>query len=144
VLASGYTRFMQVDLGTRATRVQPARACNIEVQVRSNCWLEVDGRFAIGQHGFNLLRAIRRQRSLVGAAREVGWSYRHAWDYLRRAEHAFDSPLVLVRAGKGRLRGMDLSPLCRDVARLGGSLRIWSRGFTLRTKPPHERSERSR
>jgi molybdate transport system regulatory protein len=115
----------------------------IDVQVRTKCWLEIDRRFAIGQHGFELLRAIRRHRSLAGAARALGWSYRHAWDYLRRAEHAFDSPLVVVRAGKGRVRGMELSALGRDVVRLGRSLRIPTRDLTLHSKPeepPHRRS----
>jgi molybdate transport system regulatory protein len=116
----------------------------IDVQVRTKCWLEVDGRFAVGQHGFELLRAIGRHRSLAGAARAVGWSYRHAWDYLRRAEHAFGSPLAVVRAGKGRVRGMELSALGRDVVRLGRGLRIPTRGLTLRTRPEEQRQGRSR
>jgi molybdate transport system regulatory protein len=129
---------MRIDLGIPATRDQHAYPCIVDVQVRTKCWLEVDGRFAIGQHGFELLRAISRHRSLAGAARDVGWSYRHAWDYLRRAEQAFGCALVNLRAGKGRQRGMQLSTLGRQVVRLGGSLRVPNRSATLRMRAEHE------
>ncbi len=49
------------------------------VTLRMKHWLEVDGRFAIGDGGVELLRAISAQGTLAKAACEVGWSYRHAW-----------------------------------------------------------------
>ena len=113
-------------------RDQHAPPCIIDVQVRTKCWLEVDGRFAIGQHGFELLRAIERHQSLAGAARAVGWSYRHAWDYIREAEAVFCSPLVTLRSGKGRARGMVLSAFGRDVVRLGTTMSVESRAARLK------------
>ena len=47
---------------------------------------EVDGQFVIGEGGFDLLNAVSTTGSLTGAAQTVGWSYRHAWGYLRRAD----------------------------------------------------------
>jgi molybdate transport repressor ModE-like protein len=113
------------------------------VQVRTEFWLEIDARFAVGQHGLELLQAIKRQRSLAAAARALGWSYRRAWEYLRRAERALGAPLVTVRAGKGRLRGMELSPLGRDVMRLGASLRVPAFDLSLRRTPSRRRPRRT-
>lgn len=123
---------MRTDLGSEVTRDQHAPPCIVDVQVRTKCWLEIDGRFAIGQHGFELLGAIERQRSLAGAARAVGWSYRHAWDYIHQAEEVFGSRLVALQSGKGRARGMVLSPFGRDVLRLGGNLSVETRAVALR------------
>ncbi len=54
--------------------------------VKTKAWLELDGRFVIGDGGATLLLAILEHGSLLAAAREIRWSYRHAWGYLRQAE----------------------------------------------------------
>jgi len=123
---------MGLDLATCSTRDQHARPCILRLQVRTKSWLEIDGRFAIGPHGFELLSAIQRYHSLTRAARAVGWSYRRAWDYVRRAEGVFGSPLVSTRAGKGQARGSTLTPLGLDVLRLGATLQGRSRGIRLK------------
>src|SRR5262249_61405923 len=46
---------------------------------------------------------------LAQAVREIGWSYRHAWGYVRRAERALQTPIVRNRAGRGTARGMELT-----------------------------------
>ena len=79
------------------------------IAYRTKFWLEVDGHFAIGEGGFALLRAIESSGSLAQAAKDVGWSYRHAWGYLRRAERALSVRLTERRSGKGKLRGVDLT-----------------------------------
>ncbi len=122
---------MRLDLRTRQAGDQHARPCILDVQVHTKSWLEVNGRFAIGHHGFELLRAIQRRRSLTHAARDVGWSYRHAWDYIRHSERTFGYSLVTVRVGKGRARGMVLSPFGREVVRFGTRLRVPRRAATL-------------
>ncbi|ODS53476.1 MAG: hypothetical protein ABS36_12595 [Acidobacteria bacterium SCN 69-37] len=119
-------------------RDQHAPSCNVNVQVLTKSWLEIDGQFALGPHGFELLRAIGQHRSLAAAARAVGWSYRHAWDYIRQAEAVFGSRLVTPRAGKGRARGMMLSPFGRDVLCLGQRLR--GRTRVVRLEAPRELS----
>ena len=94
---------------TRSTTALPA------LDLRVKLWFEVDGRFAIGEGGFELLRAINDNGSLVGAAETVGWSYRHAWGYLRRAETILARPLTTRRAGKGAKRGLDLTDAAREL-----------------------------
>ncbi len=128
---------MGLDLVTRPARDQHARPCILNVEVRTKSWLEIDGRFAIGPHGFELLSAIQRHHSLARAADAVGWSYRHAWDYICQAEKGFGTSLVSVRAGKGPARGMTLSPFGRDVLRLRRTLRETSRCMRLKRHEKH-------
>ena len=81
-------------------------------------WIELDDRFAIGEGGAALLREIDRLGSLAEGARQVGWSYRHAWGYIRRAETVLGGPLVQTRPGKGAARGMRITPAGREIIEL--------------------------
>jgi molybdate transport system regulatory protein len=100
----------------------PSRKALPRLELRTKYWFEVSGRFAIGEGGIALLRAIAKHGSLVRAAPEVGWSYRHAWGYLRRAERVLGVPLTSRRPGKGGRRGVDLTDdahaLLRQATRL--------------------------
>lgn len=96
-------------IGGRGAR-QNDRPCPIPLQVRTKVWLERDGAFVIGDGGLRLLLALLDEGSLLAAARRIGWSYRHAWQYLRRAERILGSALVVARPGKGARRGTVLTP----------------------------------
>jgi molybdate transport system regulatory protein len=63
----------------------------------------------IGDGGLRLLQEIEGRGSLLAAARQIGWSYRHAWHYLRQAEQVFGCPLVIPRSGKGLRRGTEFT-----------------------------------
>src|SRR5262245_53662471 len=67
------------------------------VQLKTKVWFEVKGHFVIGDGGLRLLEGILTHGSLLGAAREMGWSYRHAWGYLKRAEEALGAALTVAR-----------------------------------------------
>jgi molybdate transport repressor ModE-like protein len=69
----------------------------------------------IGDGGLRLLLGILEHGSLLRAAREIRWSYRHAWGYLRRAEATLGSPLTEPRPGKGTSRGTALTETGRLV-----------------------------
>ncbi len=101
-------------LRTRALR-QHVRPCIPGLTLRSKRWIEVNGQFAIGEGGGELLRAIEAEVSLVGGARQVGWSYRHAWGYVRRAERVLGVPRLSTKPGKGRTRGAVLTSDARTV-----------------------------
>jgi molybdate transport system regulatory protein len=81
------------------------------VVVKTKVWIEVGDRFVIGDGGLHLLDGIARRGSLLAAVREIRWSYRHAWGYLRRAEAALGTPLAVSRPGKGASRGMTLTDM---------------------------------
>ncbi|HZP35508.1 MAG TPA: hypothetical protein VFE48_03340 [Methylomirabilota bacterium] len=77
--------------------------------MKTKVWLVLGGQFFAGDGGIHLLGGILRHGSLARTVREMGWSYRHAWGYLRRAERALETPLVRTRAGRGLARGMELT-----------------------------------
>ena len=114
---SGYTLVMRSNTAVGRTGDQHVRSCIDRVTVRSKTWLEINGQFAIGEYGFDLLRAIDARGSLASAARALGWSYRHAWGYVRRAETALGENLLIQRSGKGAKRGAELSILARELIR---------------------------
>jgi molybdate transport system regulatory protein len=86
-----------------------------ETAVKTKVWLERDGRFVVGDGGLRLLLGIIEHGSLLAAARQIRWSYRHAWGYLRRAEAALGMPLTEPRPGKGASRGTVLTEAGRLV-----------------------------
>jgi molybdate transport system regulatory protein len=86
-----------------------------ETSVKTKVWLERDGQFVVGDGGLRLLLGILEHGSLLGAARQIRWSYRHAWGYLRRAEAALGTPLTEPRPGKGASRGTALTEAGRLV-----------------------------
>jgi len=56
-----------------------------ETAVKTKVWLERNGDFVIGDGGVRLLLGILEHGSLLAAARQIQWSYRHAWGYLRES-----------------------------------------------------------
>jgi len=103
--------------GSRPVASPPSRAGGIlpVTSVKTKVWLDRDGRFVIGDGGLRLLLGILEHGSLLRAAREIRWSYRHAWGYLKRAEAALGMPLTAPRPGKGASRGTALTEAGRLV-----------------------------
>jgi len=92
-----------------AATLQKAHENIIAARVKTKVWLELDGEFFVGDGGIHLLGGVRQHGSLARTVREIGWSYRHAWGYLRRAERALQAPIVRARPGRGAARGMELT-----------------------------------
>jgi len=80
--------------------------------------MERDGGFVIGEGGLRLLLEVVALGSLLAASREIGWSYRHAWQYLRRAGQALGFALVTPRPGKGARRGTKVTPEGHSVLQM--------------------------
>lgn len=132
----------------------------LSARVKTKVWLELNGRFAIGDGGLHLLQRISATGSLAAAVREIGWSYRHAWGYLRRAEEVLGVPLIIARPGKGAARGASLTAHGRLVLERLAALRqrvddatgpsgptreeIAARGATRPTAPSTARRPRAR
>jgi len=93
----------------QAPALQNAHESIIAARVKTKVWLELGGEFFVGDGGIHLLGGIFQFGSLAQAVREIGWSYRHAWGYLRRAERALGTPIVRNRSGRGTARGMELT-----------------------------------
>ena len=110
---------MPANPAKRASARQTVPPCLKNLSVRRKIWFERDGEFVIGEGGFDLLNAVATTGSLTGAALVVGWSYRHAWGYLRRAEVALGARLTAPRPGKGRRRGIAITSVAVGMMEMG-------------------------
>src|SRR6266446_6459155 len=98
--------------------LQSAHENIIAARVKTKVWLELGGEFFVGDGGIHLLGGILQHGSLAQTVREIGWSYRHAWGYLRRAERALPRR---TRRGPGHGAHRDRPPAARAAARIAGS-----------------------
>ena len=70
---------------------------------------------ALGPGKARLLEAIRSAGSISGAAREMGMSYRRAWNLVETMNRSFREPLVDTARGGTRGGGARVTPLGEDV-----------------------------
>lgn len=73
---------------------------------------------ALGPGKIDLLEAIDRDGSISAAAREMGLSYRRAWDMVDTMNRHFQGPLVIRATGGKGGGGAELSELGRRIAKL--------------------------
>lgn len=70
------------------------------IKAHSKLWLEDEqGNYLMGPRTARLLAAIEVHGSLAKAAKATGFSYRAAWNRLRRVEEALGYPLVETTVG---------------------------------------------
>jgi molybdate transport system regulatory protein len=88
--------------------------------------VDVGGAKVLGPRFVRLLEEIRARGSVRRAALSLGVGYRHAIDWIRRAETLLDRPLVIRRTGGVAGGGSGLTPdgiaLVRTYRRLSGAL----------------------
>ena len=70
---------------------------------------------AIGPGKADLLEAIDRTGSISAAAREMGMSYKRAWDLVNTMNHSFREPLVATATGGSHGGGAQVTDLGYDV-----------------------------
>ena len=91
--------------------------------IRQKVWLDADRRFALGDGGVVLLRAIDATGSIRKAAARAGWSYRHTLAYLDNAERSLGFRIVARARGGVERGGTALTPRGRDFLRRYGRFR---------------------
>ena len=72
---------------------------------------------AIGPGKADLLEAIRESGSISKAARELGMSYKRAWNLADTMNRCFREPLIAAAAGGGGGGGAKLTPFGARVLR---------------------------
>jgi molybdate transport system regulatory protein len=74
------------------------------LQVSGNLWLGRKGQTLLGGYRIDLLESIERTGTLTQAAKDVGLSYKAAWDAVDAMNNLAEKPLV-VRSAGGRAGG---------------------------------------
>lgn len=77
--------------------------------------LVADKDVVIGPGKADLLEAIDRSGSIASASRELGMSYKKAWQLIETMNRHFATPLIDTRMGGSRRGGATLTPLGREV-----------------------------
>lgn len=72
---------------------------------------------AMGPGKADLLEAIQRTGSISAAAREMGMSYRRAWDLVDTMNRCFVQPLVVTATGGCHGGGAEVTDFGLDVLR---------------------------
>lgn len=70
---------------------------------------------ALGPGKADLLEAVDRCGSITAAAKQLGMSYRRAWNLIDELNHAFREPVVGTASGGASGGGTRLTELGRDV-----------------------------
>ncbi len=83
--------------------------------VRSKIWLEIDGGPVIGKGRLEILQAIDRKGSILGAAGDTGIPYRKIWGAIRDMERSLGHPLVTKSRGGSHGGGANLTESARDL-----------------------------
>ena len=69
------------------------------VEVKFKIWFEVSGKPLLGEGGYELLKAVEEEGSIMGACRKLGLSYRKALNYIRRLEGLLGKKVLLTKRG---------------------------------------------
>lgn len=82
------------------------------MKVKYKIWMENEGKVLFGVGRGDLLKAVDEEKSLSGAAKKLGMSYRAAWGRLKASQERMGVELVESRPGE---RSMQLTPRARDL-----------------------------
>jgi molybdate transport system regulatory protein len=96
---------------------------------RLRLWIDIKGRGSLGPGKLRLLDTIASTRSLSAAARELGMSYRLAWEHLRLIEKRTGITVVEPHRGGRQGGGTELTPQGEALLRAYRNLRRDVRHF---------------
>lgn len=84
------------------------------MQVKSNVWIEIDGRVALSRWRVALLEAVQETGSISAAAAQMKISYRRAWDKIRECEDRLGVKLLETQVGGSGGGGASLTAAGRE------------------------------
>jgi molybdate transport system regulatory protein len=94
----------------------PDKATGWSLKVR--VWVERDGQKVLGPGRVELLELIDRKKSISAAAREMGMSYRRAWELVQAMNLVAGVSLVEASPGGAKGGGATVTPEGRRAIRL--------------------------
>ena len=96
------------------TRPRPKPQSGIPVlRPRIKVWMQSPNGF--GSRFIAILEAVERTGSIKHAATDVGWSYRHVWSRIKRAENALGCTLVTTHLGGPDKDRSEVTPAARHI-----------------------------
>jgi molybdate transport system regulatory protein len=86
-------------------------------------WLEYGGEPLLGEGGATILGAVDKEKSISGAAKKIGMSYRYVWNYLARITKTLGEPVVeTFKGGKAGGGGAELTLLGKTLLKEYGRI----------------------
>jgi molybdate transport system regulatory protein len=93
-------------------RNKKSSSFNLKTRIR----IILDEEIALGPGKTDLLEAIETTGSISSAAKNLGLSYRRAWDMVATMNRSFKEPLVLGAKGGKKGGGSKLTPMGKQLA----------------------------
>ena len=90
-------------------------------QLRSRCWIDIDGKKFFGPGRVELLSLIKDNGSIAKAAKEMGMSYKKAWAMIDDLNSRGHSPYVVLHKGGAAGGGAELTENGQKVLEAFGS-----------------------
>lgn len=87
----------------------------MKLEVRSKCWVEVDGELVLSDWRVDLLQAVDELGSLTAAAERFDVAYRVAWGKIKEIEKRLGYPLLEGHSGGTGGGGTRLTPAAHDL-----------------------------
>lgn len=84
-------------------------------QLRTRCWIDIDGKKFFGPGRAQLLMMIAKNGSLSKAAKEMGMSYRKAWSMVEDMNQRGQKPYVDLHKGGAEGGGAELTGTGKKV-----------------------------
>lgn len=89
-----------------------------EVELEGRIWLKTNGKSFLGSGRVHLLELIAKSGSISKAAKELGMSYKAAWDAVDAMNNLSDEPLVVRSAGGKGGGGTVITPKGEEVIKV--------------------------
>ena len=84
-------------------------------EIRVRCWIDIDGSKFFGPGPAELLELIEESGSIAKAAKQMGMSYKKAWDLVDKLNAWGRKPYVISRKGGEKGGGAELTDTGRKV-----------------------------
>lgn len=84
-------------------------------KIRIRCWIDIDGNKFFGPGPAELLEHIQAEGSIAKAAKEMGMSYKKAWDIIENLNLQANKPLVIPRKGGKRGGGAEVTDTGKQI-----------------------------